>query len=102
MYNIKIDEDALHDLREIVIWYNSQLQNLGLRFHKQVKSQINSLKTQPYICTIRYKDVRCMLVKKFPFMIHYTINEESYLIEIFAIFHTSRNPKIWNSRTKKE
>lgn len=42
MYNIKIDEDALNDLREIVIWYNNQLQNLGLRFHKQVKSQINS------------------------------------------------------------
>lgn len=53
MYNIKIDEDALNDLREIVIWYNNQLQNLGLRFHKQVKSQINSLKNQPYICVIR-------------------------------------------------
>jgi plasmid stabilization system protein ParE len=101
MYKIKIDEDALNDLREIVIWYNDQLENLGLRFHKQIKSQINSLKTQPHICTIRYKDVRCMLVKKFPFMIHYTINEKSYLIEIFAIFHNSRNPQIWNSRTAK-
>ena len=34
-------------------------------------------------------------------MIHYTINEESYLIEIFTIFHNSRNPQIWNSRTAK-
>ena len=67
MYKIKIDEDTLNDLREIVIWYNDQLENLGLRFHKQVKSQINSLKTQPYICTIRYKEVRCMLVKKVSF-----------------------------------
>ncbi|WP_264538233.1 type II toxin-antitoxin system RelE/ParE family toxin [Flavobacterium sp. N1736] len=101
MYNIKIDQDALNDLGEIVIWYNNQLQNLGLRFHKQIKSQINSLKNEPYIYTIRYKDVHGMLVKKFPFMIHYTINEESNLVEIFAIFHTSRNPEIWNSRIKK-
>lgn len=100
MYIIKIDEDTLKDLGKIVIWYNNQVQDLGLRFHKQVKSQINSLKNQPYICAIRYKDVRCMLVKKFPFMIHYRINEESYLVEIFAIFHTSRNPEIWNSGTK--
>ncbi|MFH7018811.1 type II toxin-antitoxin system RelE/ParE family toxin [Flavobacterium sp. FlaQc-47] len=98
MYKIKIDAEALNDLHEIVIWYNNQLQNLGLRFHKQVKSQINSLKAQPYIYTIRYKDVHCMLIKKFPFMIHYTINESYSLVEIFAIYHTSRNPEIWNSR----
>ncbi|TPG31837.1 type II toxin-antitoxin system RelE/ParE family toxin [Flavobacterium pectinovorum] len=101
MYNIKIDQDALNDLKEIVIWYNNQVQNLGLRFHKQVKSQINTLKNQPYICNIRYEDMRCMLVKKFPFMIHYKINDESYLVEIFAVFHTSRHPEIWNSRIKK-
>ncbi|MCD0465904.1 type II toxin-antitoxin system RelE/ParE family toxin [Flavobacterium sp. ENC] len=101
MYKIKIDQEALNDLREIVIWYNSQLQNLGIRFHKQVKTQINSLKTQPYIYTIRYKDIRCMLVKKFPFMIHYSVNEELYLLEIYAILHTSRSPEIWNTKTKK-
>lgn len=101
MYKIKIDEDALNDLKEIVIWYNDQVQNLGVRFHKQVKTQINSLKNQPYICSVRYEDVRCMLIKKFPFLIHYAIIEESKVVEIYSIFHTSRNPQIWNSRLKK-
>lgn len=101
MYKINIDEDALNDLRQIVIWYNDQVLNLGIRFHKQVKSQINSLKSQPYICNIRYNDIRCMVVKKFPFMIHYIVNEESKTVEIYSIFHTSRNPEIWNSRLKK-
>ncbi|WP_414655666.1 type II toxin-antitoxin system RelE/ParE family toxin [Flavobacterium sp. CFBP9031] len=101
MYNIKIDQDALNDLTQIVKWYNNQLENLGLRFHKQVKTQINSLKTQPHICAIRYKNIRCMIVKKFPFIIHYSINEQLNLVEIFSIFHTSRTPEIWNSRTKK-
>ena len=101
MYRIKIDQDALNDLTEIVKWYNNQSQNLGLRFHKQVKSQINSLKTHPFISSIRYKNIRCMLVNKFPFMIHYVINENENIVEIYSIFHTSRNPEIWNLRVKK-
>ena len=100
-YKIKIDEDALNDLREIAIWYNNALKDLGIRFHKQVKSQINSLKNNPHICSIRYSDTRCLLVKKFPFIIHYSINEEHCIVEIFAIFHTSRNPQIWKTRIKK-
>lgn len=100
-YSIKIDEETLNDLREIVIWYNNALNDLGLRFHKQVKSQINSLKKNPHIYAIRYSDTRCLLVKKFPFIIHYSINEESFIVEIYAIFHTSRNPQIWKSRIKK-
>ena len=47
MYHIKFNEDALNDLNQIVKWYNNQSQNLGIRFHKQVKSQFNSLKNQP-------------------------------------------------------
>ena len=100
-YSIKIDEEALNDLREVVVWYNNVSNNLGLRFHKQVKSQINSLKKNPHTYSIRYSDTRCLLVKKFPFIIHYLINEESFTVEIYAIFHTSRNPQIWKSRMKK-
>ncbi|WP_347050030.1 type II toxin-antitoxin system RelE/ParE family toxin [Flavobacterium olei] len=95
-----MDENALKDLREIVKWYSEQSQNLGTRFHKQVKSQINYLKTYPFVCTIRYQNIRCMLVKKFPFMIHYIVNEELNVVEIYSIFHTSRNPEIWNSEKR--
>jgi hypothetical protein len=49
---------------------------------------------------IRYADVRCMLVKKFPFMVHFTIDENQKLVEVFAVHHTSRNPKIWEERKK--
>jgi plasmid stabilization system protein ParE len=97
-YKLKIEQEALQDIQEITDWYNSQVQGLGSRFQKQAKSQVNSLKTNPHIYSNRYVDVNCMLIKKFPFLVHYTINDDAFLVEIFAVIHTSRNPKIWENR----
>ncbi len=98
LYKVKIDQEALLDLQEIIEWYNKQTQGLGTRFFKQTTSQINSLKKTPFIYSNRYADVRCMIIKKFPFMVHYKIDSNEKTIIIFAIFHTSRNPKIWIER----
>lgn len=98
-YKIKIDEEALQDIQEVTNWYNKQLEGLGTRFQKQAVSQINSLKKNPHIFVNRYADVRCMIIKKFPFIVHYTINNQLLFVTIFAIIHTSRNPKIWNTRS---
>lgn len=50
---------------------------------------------------IRYEEVRCMLVSKFPYLVHFIIDKRKHLIEIFAVFHTSRNPKIWSKRKER-
>lgn len=94
-YKIRINTNALEDIQCITIWYNEQLQGLGSRFQKQVKMQINSLKINPNAYAIRYTDVRCMLIKKFPFLVHFTLNESQKTVDIFAVYHTSRNPHIW-------
>lgn len=97
-FTIKIDEEAFQDILEITDWYNNQSKGLGSRFQKQVKTQINSLKKNPNICSKRYDNVHCMVIKKFPFLVHYSINEDLFYVEIFAVFHTSRNPQIWKTR----
>lgn len=101
-YKIYIDKDAYTDIENAANWYNTQQINLGSRFIKQTKQQINSLKINPHKCSIRYANIRCLLVKKFPFLIHYAIDEINELVEIYAIIHTSRNPKIWEVETNKE
>jgi mRNA-degrading endonuclease RelE of RelBE toxin-antitoxin system len=99
-YKLQIDEEALQDIQKATDWYNEQLLGLGSRFQKQIKLQINSLKKDAPLHANRYADVRCMNIKKFPFMVHYTLNNQLLLVEIFAIIHTSRNPKIWEERRK--
>ena len=99
-FQLKIDIDALNDIQETFEWYELQSKELGLRYKTQAKKQINSLKKDPYLFSIKYNEIRCRKIEKFPFLIHYLININSKLITVFAVFHTSRNPEIWNTRQK--
>lgn len=99
-YTIKINKNALKDIQAATDWYNIQSSGLGTRFQNKVKVHINSLKSSPLLYRVRYSDVCCLLIDKFPFLIHYTVNESINLVEIFAVIHTSRNPKIWEIKRK--
>lgn len=99
-FQLKIDTDALHDIQETFEWYELQLKGLGLRCKTQVKKQINSLKKDPYLFSIKYNEIRCKKIEKFPFLLHYELNEILNFVTVFAVFHTSRNPEIWNTRKK--
>jgi plasmid stabilization system protein ParE len=98
-YKVKIEPDALADLQDIANWYNEAQPKLGKRFRDTAIKQINSLSKHPQIYTIRYKEIRCMLVKKFPYMVHFFINEANNSVEVFAVISTFRNPKIWEEKT---
>ena len=95
-WKLLIDIDAMSDIEASVEWYNMQSPGLGTRFGKQVSQQINSLKNNPEAYGVRYLNVRCMLVKKFPFLVHFTIDNN--MVGVFAVFHASRNPMIWAKR----
>lgn len=99
-YHLKIDIDALGDIQETFEWYEMQLKGLGLRYKNQTKRQINSLKKAPHLFSIKYNEIRCRKIEKFPFLIHYEINEETKTVNIFAVFHSSRNPEIWKRNNK--
>lgn len=101
-YQIHIDKDAFADIQDAAAWYNEQQIDLGSKFIKQTRTQINSLKSNPLKCSIRYANIRCLLVKKFPFLIHYSVDELNNIVEIFAVVHTSRNPKIWVQKTSRK
>ena len=99
-YRIQIDIEAIQDIQKTFDWYELQIEGLGLRYKNQVKKQINSLKKNPLLFSIKYKEIRCRKIEKFPFLIHYKINDSLKIISVFAILHTSRNPEIWNNRNK--
>lgn len=95
---VKIDPEALQDIQQATDWYNEQLPGLGDRFQKQVKQQINSLRMNAQNYSIRYKNVRCMIIKKIPFLVHFTIEKLTTTVNVFAVIHTSRNPTIWKEK----
>ncbi len=93
-YKVKIDPQALIDITEIVSWYNRQQSGLAQRFQNLTVKQINTLGKNSNKYAIRYKEIRCLLIPKFPYMVHYYVNNDSNTVEILAVISTSRNPKI--------
>lgn len=95
---VVISENADFDLTEIADWYNARNKELIYIFLKDFKERVKQISENPLSCGIRYGNFRIAFLKKFPFGIHYLYNEKKNLVEIYSVFHTSRNPEQWTDR----
>ncbi|MGE4512942.1 MAG: type II toxin-antitoxin system RelE/ParE family toxin [Chryseobacterium sp.] len=86
------------DLKEIHDWYNKIDRKIWISFRKEFQSKISVIKENPLSFEQKYDNNRIAFLKKFPFGIHYSYNAEESIIEIYSVFHTSRNPEIWKDR----
>ena len=98
MYKSRILPLAKEDIRDAARWYNKQSQGLGKRFTSEVRDSVRYIKQNPTACNIRYDQVRTAVLKVFPFMIHYTVDEDNKTVIISAVLHTSRDPQEWEKR----
>ena len=89
---------AQEDIYEATRWYESKQNGLGRRFTAEVRKKVRHIRQHPLSYAIRYDNVRTAVVEVFPFMIHYTVDEEQQTILIAAVLHTSRDPEIWTNR----
>ncbi|UII28774.1 type II toxin-antitoxin system RelE/ParE family toxin [Fulvivirga maritima] len=94
-YSVSIAEAAEADIREAFLWYQDKNDNLGLRFEKHILKAVESIRSNPFKTQIRYDSIRVFFLKKFPFGIHFRVNEATNSILILAVFHTSKDSKKW-------
>ena len=86
------------DLKEINDWYKKIDRKLWNNFIKEFRLKINFIRENPLSFEQKYDYNRIVFLKKFPYGIHYFYNEEKNIIEIYSIFHTSRDPENWKTR----
>lgn len=97
-FKVEFSPGFYNDLEQAIDWYNEIQSGLGDRLFNNVKKQTQKLSTSALNFAIKYDDIRCMCIKKFPYVIHYRLNEQTKTVRVEAMFHTSRDPKIWNER----
>ncbi|MEX0810838.1 MAG: hypothetical protein WD048_01395 [Chitinophagales bacterium] len=97
---MKIDTDARLDIQKGIKWYNKKAIGLGRKFHKEVKQHFKILRRMPYF-QLYYYDVRCLPLKIFPYMIHFTLDEKDKIIIVRAVFPSQVNPENWKKRITK-
>lgn len=92
-YKTIIQLEAAQDFKEAKLWYKrTKVNGLSQRFTDAVKTNITNLQKYPNAYAIRYNNIRIAHTEKFPYAIHFFIDND--LIVIIAIIYSGRNPKI--------
>jgi hypothetical protein len=98
-FTVEYNPEFFNDLVQAVDWYNDRQVALGERFFSKVREQTAKLSTSALLFAVKYDDIRCMRIEKFPYLVHYRVDKQTSTVKVEALFHTSRDPKIWYERT---
>ena len=92
-------KNAEYDIRESVIWYNSQQKGLGHKLIEEVGNLSKRILENPLQFPKVLDSIYKANIKRFPFSLFYVISDNK--IFVIAVFHQSRNPLIWQRRKIK-
>ena len=95
-FSIELSNEAEVDFDRSYQYYYEENPKVANYFFKSINFNLENIKQNPKIFPIVHKDIRKYVVKKFPFVIYY--KTVGTVIQVIAIFHTSRNPEMWNER----
>ncbi len=98
VYQLLYFDEVEADVSEAKIWYKEQKEGLEIEFAAMLAKTIEKIVQRPTTYSIRYKKVRIANTKRFPFSIHFYIDEITIAVVITAIVHTKRHPKIAKNR----
>jgi plasmid stabilization system protein ParE len=88
--------EAQADLLRTRDWYERQRFGLGDIFSVSVEQVVNRIETMPQMYAMVFRDVRRAKLRTFPYLIYYRVLSDR--IEVIAILHGSRDPKLWQER----
>jgi hypothetical protein len=91
-YTILITPTAAGDIAAAVEYYNALSVDLGYRFAELVTGYFDRIAALPTASAIRYKNVRCKPLKRFPYLITFTVDEAAHSINILRVFNTYQEP----------
>ncbi|MEX0866211.1 MAG: type II toxin-antitoxin system RelE/ParE family toxin [Pirellulales bacterium] len=95
-YRLKVQPEAEADMNETFAWYEKQSEGLGSEFVACVEAVFDRIRHYPYLHAVTYKNVRQTLVRRFPYVVCYVVEEE--IVDVIAVFHGHRDPAVWISR----
>ncbi|REG98893.1 type II toxin-antitoxin system RelE/ParE family toxin [Flavobacterium aquicola] len=91
MYKIIILIRADLELDEIIEYYELVSKGLGIKFNNEFDDYGETLRTFPFF-EEKYNIVRTLPLKKFPYTIHFTVDENEKVVTIHAITSDYQDP----------
>lgn len=91
-FKVIVNDAVVDEIQENLDYYNEKQESLGYRFYKTVKQTLVSLEQDALLYQVKYKDIRYVKLNKFPFLIHYKVDEEQSTVYVYALIWTFKNP----------
>lgn len=91
-----LDPEAREEFDEGYDFYESRRAGLGELFADAVQIVFDRIGTTPRLHQVVFGNVRRAVVSGYPYCVYY--REESSTVRVLSVFHTSRDPAIWQSR----
>ena len=98
-YKLIILEPSIQELEEGCLFYNKRLAGLGFEFEVEIFVLLELIKDNPFLFPIKFAHIREAVVKRFPYVINYEVDEK--LIIVSAIFQTQQSPNKKIKRKRK-
>lgn len=92
LFTVVLNNSFSNDVIEAIEYYNAKKENLGFEFYETLKNKLISLKTDALLYQVRYTDIHCLKVGKFPYLIHYKVDSDLKIVYAFAVICTFKNP----------
>lgn len=93
---IILKPEAEQDLADAYEWYEGCRNGLGVEFLDAVQLVLETASHYPERFPVSYADLRIALVKRFPYLM--VFSDEPRQITVYAVYHSSRDPRGWQSR----
>ncbi len=89
-------QQARLEFDEAADWYEQERAGLGPQFLSEIEGLLKQIATHPQQFPMLYRDVRKAVAKRFPYCVYF--RERKQRIVVLAVFHSSRNPAVWQNR----
>jgi hypothetical protein len=90
-YQVRILKRADLELEEIFLYYQNLSVGLGEKFLNEYENQLKTLNTIPFF-EVKYTNIRKLPIKKFPYTIHFRVDEKEKKVFIEAITCDYQDP----------
>jgi toxin ParE1/3/4 len=97
-YSLAFSQETRQEIIESIVRYNQEKENLGFEFYAELNEKLSLIAKSPLHYSIRFKTIRTIQMRKFPYLIYFKIDERKSSLIILGVLHTSRNPQIIKQR----
>jgi hypothetical protein len=93
VFRVYLTKEAEVEALEAKAYYQDISPALGNTFAQNLEARLQQLKTQ-WGYQIRYKKVRCVCIKKFPYLLHYLVYKRAGTVRVLSVKHMKRKSEL--------